>query len=215
MKKIRYVLLILIVLLFSGCAGNYNLTFNKDLSVTEELNVTIEDKGDTYEKTYSIFEQANIDEDKYEIVIIDDKVRIKYKENYSSFSNYYLNSKLYKMLFENIEYKKDNRGIKINAKDNLKLNDKNNQNIVNSYDITDFKINMIIPFSVNNSNADSVKENTYTWNLNNNDTYKEISVDFSYKQDNVYGLIMISVVGVAVLATLIYIIRYLLRNTRL
>lgn len=215
MKKIRYILILIIVLLFTGCSGNYNLTFNKDLSLTEELNVNIDNKENTYETTYSLFEKAGIDPDKYEILIVEDKVRIKYKEKYSSFEKYYLDSKLYKMLFENIEYKKDNKGMVINTKSTLKLDDKDNQNIINSYDISDFKININTPFSVNDSNADSIKDNTYTWILNSKDTYKDISIDFSYQQDNVYGLIMLIAIGIAVIATLVYIIRYLVRNIRL
>jgi len=215
MKKIRYILILIIVLLFTGCSGNYNLTFNKDLSLTEELNVNIDNKENTYETTYSLFEKAGIDPDKYEILIVEDKVRIKYKEKYSSFEKYYLDSKLYKMLFENIEYKKDNKGMVINTKSILKLDDKDNQNIINSYDISDFKININTPFSVNDSNADSIKDNTYTWILNSKDTYKDISIDFSYQQDNVYGLIMLIAIGIAVIATLVYIIRYLVRNIRL
>ena len=178
MKKIKYILILIIVLLFTGCSGNYNLTFNKDLSLTEELNVNIDNKENTYETTYSLFEKAGIDPDKYEILIVEDKVRIKYKEKYSSFEKYYLDSKLYKMLFENIEYKKDNKGMVINTKSILKLDDKDNQNIINSYDISDFKININTPFSVNDSNADSIKDNTYTWILNSKDTYKDISIDF-------------------------------------
>lgn len=215
MKKIKYILILIIVLLFTGCSGNYNLTFNKDLSLTEELNVNIDNKENTYETTYSLFEKAGIDPDKYEILIVEDKVRIKYKEKYSSFEKYYLDSKLYKMLFENIEYKKDNKGMVINTKSILKLDDKDNQNIINSYDISDLKINISTPFSINDSNADSIKDNTYTWNLNSKDTYKDISIDFSYQQDNVYGLIMLIAIGIAVIATLVYIIRYLVRNIRL
>lgn len=215
MKKIKYILILIIVLLFTGCSGNYNLSFNKDLSLTEELNVNIDNKENTYETTYSLFEKAGIDPDKYEILIVEDKVRIKYKEKYSSFEKYYLDSKLYKMLFENIEYKKDNKGMVINTKSSLKLDDKDNQNIINSYDISDLKINISTPFSINDSNADSIKDNTYTWNLNSKDTYKDISIDFSYQQDNVYGLIMLIAIGIAVIATLVYIIRYLVRNIRL
>ena len=90
-----------------------------------------------------------------------------------------------------------------------------NDNIINSYDISDLKINISTPFSINDSNADSIKDNTYTWNLNSKDTYKDISIDFSYQQDNVYGLIMLIAIGIAVIATLVYIIRYLVRNIRL
>lgn len=215
MRKIKYVLVILIVLLFTGCSGNYNLTFNKDLTVNEELNVSIDNIDDNYEKTHQLFENGNIDRDKYEIVIIDDKVNIRYKEKYKSFADYYLNSNLYKMIFEEIEYKKDNTGMSIKAETNLKLDDKDNQNIINSYDINDLKINITIPFSVNKSNASSVKDNTYTWVLNKNDTYKNISIDYSYKEDKLYGIVILSLIGIAVISTLSYIFTYLLRNNKL
>ena len=215
MRKIKYVLVVLVILLFTGCSGNYNLKFNTDLSVEEELNIKFENKDDGYEKAYSLFEQAGIDSKKYEIAIIEDKINIKYKEKYDSFEEYYLNSNLYRTLFQNIEFSKDNKGMKLNTKSVLKLDDKDNQNIVNSYDIDDLKINMIVPFSVNKTNADIKKDSKYTWKLNKEDTYKEINMDFSYKQDGLYGIVILSLIGVAVAATLIYIGRYLIKNQRL
>lgn len=215
MRKIKYVLVVLVILLFTGCSGNYNLKFNTDLSVEEELNIKFENKDDDYEKAYSLFEQAGIDSKKYEIAIIEDKINIKYKEKYDSFEEYYLNSNLYRTLFQNIEFSKDNKGMKLNTKSVLKLDDKDNQNIVNSYDIDDLKINMIVPFSVNKTNADIKKDSKYTWKLNKEDTYKEINMDFSYKQDGLYGIVILSLIGVAVVATLIYIGRYLIKNQRL
>ena len=215
MRKIKFILLILLVFIITGCSGNYNLTFNKDLSVEEELNILIDNKDDAYEKTYSLFENAEIDTDKYEILIVDDKVKIKYKEKYSTFGDYYLNSKLYKTLFNDIEYTLDNKGITISAKNSLKLDDQNNQNIINSYDIENLNINISTPFYINKSNADSIKDNTYTWSLNSNDTYKNINLDFSYRQDRLYGIIMLTIIGVASLATIIYIATYLYRNRRI
>ena len=215
MRKIKFILLILLVFIITGCSGNYNLTFNKDLSVEEELNILIDNKDDAYEKTYSLFENAEIDTDKYEILIVDDKVKIKYKEKYSTFGDYYLNSKLYKTLFDDIEYTLDNKGITISAKNSLKLDDQNNQNIINSYDIENLNINISTPFYINKSNADSIKDNTYTWSLNSNDTYKNINLDFSYRQDRLYGIIMLTIIGVASLATIIYIATYLYRNRRI
>lgn len=212
MRKIKYILLIFVILLFTGCSGNYNLTINKDLSVDEEIDILIDNKENTYETTILLFEKANIDSDKYKVVIIDDEVNIKYKENYSSFEEYYLNSKLYKTLFENIEFSIDNKGMSINTKSNLKLDDKDNQNIINSYDIDNFKINIKVPFNVNNNNADSIKEDTYTWILNSNDTFKEISIDYSYKADKVYGIVLLSLIGIATIVTLVYIINYLYKN---
>ena len=216
MKKIKYLFLIIIVLLFSGCSGNYNLTFNKDLSVTEELNAFIENDSDNYDRTYKLIEEAGLNEEDYEVIVISDEVKIVYKKKYDSFEEYYLDSKLYKMLFENIEYTKDNVGMSINTKSNLKLDDKDNQNIINSYDMDDFKINIKVPsFVVKKNNADSVKDDTYTWTLNSDDTYKEISIKYDYKQGGVGSIIMLVLIGIASTIIIVYVVHTILKNKRI
>lgn len=215
MKKIKYILLILIVFILTGCSGDYNLTFNKDLSINEELNILIDNNDNTYERTLDLLKKAEIDPDKYEIMIDKDKVKIVYKETYTSFENYYLNSKLYRSLFENIEYEKDNTGMSINTKSRFKLNDKNNQSIINAYDIDNFKINLSIPFNVTENNADSIKDNTYTWNLNNSDTYKEINLKYDYRNDRVPSIVLISTIVIISVGIILYIIIYLSRNRRI
>ena len=215
MRKIKYILLIFVILLLTGCSGNYNLKFNKDLSVDEELIIAIENNEDTYERTHQLFEKANIDSDKYEIMIEGEEVKIIYKEKYSSFEKYYLDSKLYKTLFKDIEYNKDNTGMSINAESSFKLDDKDSQNIVNAYDIDNFKINISTPYSVRKSNADSVKDNTYTWNLNSKDTYKNISISYDYKNDKTASIILLVLMGVISLGIITYLIVYLLRNKRI
>ena len=233
MKKIKYLILIIIVLLFSGCSGNYNLTFNKDLSVTEELNAFIENDSDNYDRTYKLIEEAGLNEEDYEVIVISDEVKIVYKKKYDSFEEYYLDSKLYKMLFENIEYTKDNVGMSINTKSNLKLDcvtsfttevtksnlkldDKDNQNIINSYDMDDFKINIKVPsFVVKKNNADSVKDDTYTWTLNSDDTYKEISIKYDYKQGGVGSIIMLVLIGIASTIIIVYVVHTIMKNKRI
>lgn len=215
MKKIKYILLILIVFILTGCSGNYNLTFNKDLSINEELNILIDNSNNAYERTLDLLKKAEIDPDKYEIMIDKDKVKIVYKETYSSFENYYLNSKLYRSLFENIEYEKDNTGMSINTNSRFKLNDKNNQSIINAYDIDNFKINLSIPFNVTENNADSIKDNTYTWDLNNSDTYKDINLKYDYRNDRVPSIVLISTIVIISAGIILYIIIYLSRNRRI
>ena len=215
MRKIKFILLILLVFIITGCSGNYNLTFNKDLSINEELNILIDNSNNAYERTLDLLKKAEIDPDKYEIMIDKDKVKIVYKETYTSFENYYLNSKLYRSLFENIEYEKDNTGMSINTKSRFKLNDKNNQSIINAYDIDNFKINLSIPFNVTENNADSIKDNTYTWDLNNSDTYKEINLKYDYRNDRVPSIVLISTIVIISVGIILYIIIYLSRNRRI
>ena len=215
MKKIKYLVLIIIVLLFTGCSGNYNLNFNNDLSVSEELEVFIDNTSDNYERTLSLFDKANIDEDDYEVNAVSDEVKITYKKDYSSFEEYYLDSILYKILFRDMSYTKNNIGMNINAKSILKLDDTDNQNIINSYDIDDFKINIKVPFIVKKNNADIVKEDTYTWTLDNDDTYKEIELDYSYKKTGISSIVMLVLIGIASIFIIGYVVNTIIKNRRI
>ena len=215
MRKLKYIILIIMVLFISGCSGKYNLTFDKNLNLTEELNVYIENENDNYERTYQLLDQAGVSKDKYDVVVEGDKINITYKETYPTFEDYYLDSKLYRMLFEEIEFNKSNTGMDIKTESNLKLDDKNNINIINAYDINDFDINIKVPFSVKDNNADEVKSGTYTWKLKSSDTFKEINIKFDYKNDNVRSIVLIALVSVVSLGILIYIFVYLSRNQRI
>ena len=215
MKKLKYLVLILMIFLFSGCSGSYNLTFNKDLTVEEKLDVLIENKENYYEKTIQMFEKAEIDESEYNVKVIDEKVSVVYEHKYRSFSDYYLNSKLYKTLFEDIEFKKDKTGMKINTESYFKLNDNENEDIINSYDIEDLKINIKMPFYMNKSNEDSKQNDIYTWEINKNDTKKEINMDFSYKKASTLSIVLIVLLVGAFVAFIIFIIRNLLRSNKI
>ena len=215
MKKIKYLLLVIDILLFSGFTWEYNLKFIIYLTVSEELNVSIENTDDNFDRTYRLFENAGIDPDKYDVVVVDDKIKINYKEDYKSFEKYYLDSKLYSALFEEIEFTKDNTGMSISTKSNLKLDDKNNKNIINSYDIDDFKINIKVPFSVDSSNADSVKDDVYTWTLSKDDTFKKIILNYSFAKGKTQNIITLVIIGIAILATIGYIASYLIKNRKI
>ena len=144
-----------------------------------------------------------------------DKVRIIYKEKYKSFEDYYLNSKLYRLLFKELELNRTNSGMFINTESNFKLDDSNNQNIINSYDIDTLKINITMPFNVIENNADEVKDDTYTWVLNKNNTYKNIRARYDYENDRVPSIVLMVVIGVISFGIIIYLAVYFLRNKRI
>lgn len=209
MKKMKIILLGLLIIVLTGCKGQYNLTVNKDLSISEDVVISIENKDDVYDKTTKLFEDNNIDDSMYSISQNDEYVTIKYKEEFRNFEDYFLNSKFYSRILSDEDYTKDNKKVSYRGFAYLKLDDSDNSDLNNSFNISDFKINLNVPFTVKESNADKVEENTLTWNLNQKDTTKIINFSFDYlKTNNLYILIIVLCVGIVSVTGFILIRNY-------
>ena len=77
-NKIKIVILVLSVVLLTGCSGNYNLKINKDLSVEENLYLTIDNTSDVYKNTLKIFDDNKIDKNNYDVSVSGNNVVIEY-----------------------------------------------------------------------------------------------------------------------------------------
>ena len=211
MKKIKILFIVLAIIMLTGCKGEYNLTINKDLSLTENVKLSIDNKDDVYDKTIKLFENNNIDESMYDIDQTEEYVNIKYKEEFKNFEDYFLNSKFYSRILSDEDYIKDNKKISYRGFSNLKLDDNvSNSNLNNSFYIENLKINLNVPFSVEESNADSVKDNTLTWILDEDDTYKMINFSFKYlKNNNLYLTVIILCLGIVLVTGFIFVRNYL------
>ena len=211
MKKIKILFIVLAIIMLTGCKGEYNLTINKDLSLTENVKLSIDNKDDVYDKTIKLFENNNIDESMYDIDQTEEYVNIKYKEEFKNFEDYFLNSKFYSRILSDEDYVKDNKKISYRGFSNLKLDDNvSNSNLNNSFYIENLKINLNVPFSVEESNADSVKDNTLTWILDEDDTYKMINFSFKYlRNNNLYLIVIILCSGIVLVTGFIFVRNYL------
>ena len=185
MKKIIKIISIFILLIIStGCSGNYDLKINKDLSIEENLSLTLKKENNTYQKTLNIFEKNNISKDKYSVSTSGDEVKITYKDTYISFEDYLINSKVYHQLFDKIEYNKSQDFIDLYVDENIRI--KNSNNIKNGTNLIDFdvlQINIENPFKVKLSNEDMKSDNIYTWTINKNDNSKKIQMQFEIRED--------------------------------
>ena len=94
-KKLKIFIIGILLILVTGCSGNYNLKINDDMSIDEELYLTIDNTNNTYTKTLKIFRENNIPEKDYEVVLSDNNVRITYNKKYDSMEEYILDSKIY------------------------------------------------------------------------------------------------------------------------
>lgn len=207
-KKIKYIVISVLLLLVTGCSGNYNVKINEDMSVNEELYLTIENKEGLYQKTLKIFNDNNVKEKDYEVVLSDDNLKITYNASYNSIEEYILNSKVYHQLIDNIELNKSNNYVDLYVNEKLKLSNSNmKQNGTNLTDLDVLQVNIENPFEVNFSNAELVTDNVYTWTIKNGDIEKKIQMQFKpsldifpYRQVIILSVVIICfvIIGVSI-----------------
>ena len=121
--NIKRLFLFVIIILLTGCSGNYNLNINDDLSINEELELSVENKNNAYQKTLNIFENNEIDKENYDVSVSGNEVKISYKNKYNSIEEYISNSEVYHQLFNKIEYNKSNNYIDLYISENIKIKD--------------------------------------------------------------------------------------------
>ena len=177
-KNFKYLILILLLFVCSGCSGNYNLNIKPDLSIEENLELTIENKGDLYQKTLDIFEENDIKRDNYNVNISGDEIIVEYKDTFSSIEDYILNSKVYPQLFNKVEYNKTKKYIDLYTSDNIKSNNEYNKNGTNLTDFDVIQVNINNPYKVNDTDAEMINDNTYTWSIKKDDMNKTIHMQF-------------------------------------
>lgn len=201
-KKLKIFIIGILLILVTGCSGNYNLKINDDMSINEELYLTIDNSNNVYTKTLKIFKENNIPEDDYEVVLSDNNVRITYNKKYDSIEEYLLNSKVYHELIDEIQFNKSNNYIDLYVNQKLKVSNDNGikMNGTNLVDLDVLQINIENPFDVNFSNAEIVNDNVYTWTIKKGDTEKKIQMQFKpslnifpYKQVAVLSTVIVCI----------------------
>lgn len=204
-KKLKIFIIGILLILVTGCSGNYNLKINDDMSIDEELYLTIDNTNNTYTKTLKIFKENNIPEKDYEVVLSDNNVRIKYNKKYYSMEEYILDSKIYHELIDEIQFNKSNDYIDLYVNQKLKLsNDNIKSNGTNLVDLDVLQINIENPFSVNYTNAEIVNDNVYTWTIKKGDIEKKIQMQFKPSL-NVFPYKQVAVLSTVIICSLIII----------
>ena len=207
MKKVRLFLLLFIVLFLSGCSGVYELTINEDLSVLESATITLDSNSDSFDKVNNLIKLYDIPEEDYTIKESENSLRVSFSKKFSSFDEYVLNSKLYPNLVSNIYYTLVDKKLTIDAPAIFSTGIKNNDYIVNNYDIGLLKINIQTPLKVLNENSDESDSGIYAWNIKNGDSKKDIKIEIStepysnkYKYIIILGIISLITISFSVLA---------------
>ena len=219
MKKIRIILLIGILFLLTGCSGTYTLKIDENLSIEENVDLVLEEKGDTYERTVSLFENNNVPKENYKIVSSKENVKINYKNKYESFEDYVANSKIYRNLFSQINYSNNSKQLIVNANTKMSASGIDDDllevpYLVNEYDFSLLQINLETSFDVLEDNSDNSYDNITSWTINKDTTEKDISFTLNIdKKHGVYKeIIVLFIMGAIIIGTLVIIFRGLIKR---
>ncbi len=201
MKKIKVLILLVGIILLCGCSGNYNVNINEDLSVSEELNLKIKQGDKVYENTLKLFDDNDISSKKYKVVASKEEVTINYKEKYNSLEEYLLDSKIYKNLFDTVNYNNNRKKIDISSTAYFLTNNTDSEYIIDDLDISLLQINVKTPYEIFNDNADSKNKETSIWTIKKGMKTKSIkfSLDINKNKSAKYQILMISlIIGIVV-----------------
>ena len=217
MKKIKVFILLIGLFILTGCSGNYNIKIDEDLSVTEKAEIYLANKPYLYDRTLKVIKDNNINKKNYSVTQTSDSIKIVYKEKYESIEDYILNSKLYKQLYDEIMYDKNNNELLIKTESKMKLDSTGVDSIVNDYNVSLLQINIETPFRVLSNNSDSTYNNTYTWNLDSNINTKKIELDIKLetKKQRIKQIIVLSLIGFIFLGFIIVTLRKIIKPRKI
>lgn len=213
MKKVILALLCVIVL--SGCSAEYNITFDKNMHVEEELFGYESDEffssytNSSYNRVVSFIIEPNLDyfnNNNYNIDIgsFDGNKGAKINRSFNDFNEYKEISKIYLEAVDDISYTEDNGIVTIKAKIHINTNEQNQE----KYYVSNLKLNIKLPFEVKKSNADSVSDGIYTWNFDKENNNREIEISFDKNKVNVDYTLYIIIGGIALAVIIVFMFFY-------
>lgn len=185
MKNIKYLFLLLLVILFTGCTVNYDLNIDDDLSVTERVEAIEKEntiKTNTGMKSnkavdylYNIFKRDGI-EPSISSRVEKDRVIATASASHKSLEKYVANFN--SDIFKRAKLSKSGTLYSLSFNQNKKLSSMDSTAPI--YD--NVIINITVPFKVIEHNADKTYKNTYTWNIRKDEELRKIKIKFDTSQ---------------------------------
>lgn len=210
MKKVRYIIILLLLFIVSGCDIKYKVSFNKK-NINE--NITISGlnnnlQSDLIDPIYYFFQG-------YPYNILSNPDYSSVTQDWLSLDDFKDNSILFKEFI-------DNNSIKIKGKKvqfDLYIND-NVQSYLDLYgkpDNIDFFI--VVPYYVSSHNATNVNGDTYTWKFTDiENAHIKINFDMGKSKNfmkNIFSICTIVIVLVIIGSTIVYFVNKNKKNNEI
>jgi len=210
-----------ILFVVTGCTAEYNVTINKDLTVSESIQVIGDDRfkltneytvdsmynalTNTYNEIYDIVKNNIINK-----TSIDNNLSVNGENTYASVKEF-INSDYIKILYgDGLSMKTSGNVITLstdNTVDNLWL-------FIEEMDedslISELNVNIKLPYLVTDNNADKVddKNNIYTWEYDFNSYDKQILLEFDKSQSFKKGIGFLTILKYVVVIAIIGVVGY-------
>lgn len=188
MKKL--LLLVISLLLFTGCKVDYNLTINNDGTVKEDIYMTgTKEFFDVYYKSSKIniinmmldIDKDSLINNSYKYEVVDNATPYVYaSKSFYNISDYSNKTIFFKQYFDGI-VAQNNNGIITFKTSGFKPIDPDDPS---RYDIKDTYINIKVPYKVIEHNALKVKNNVYTWSIKNSTSDFNIKLVYDSSEKN-------------------------------
>ena len=181
MKRIKIVLLMILVLLVSGCSVKYNLTINDDKSVNEEviaeeytkrmnLSTGLSDK-ESIDYLYNLFNRVGL---KTKITSKKDgNLTIATVKGYHDSLDDYVDNFNSDIVKQVNMTKKDNI-VTLRFKQSEVLSTTSSK----GFAYNKIKVSIEVPFKVVDHNATSIQKNIYSWEIKEDEPVKEMMISF-------------------------------------
>lgn len=200
-KKIRMLIMVIsVVILFTGCNAKYNIEFNKDGYSDELYLYGINMSPFEAERVLGLnFSDENTDINYYnhEFINIDNQKTLRIFYNYDYDRNIKFGS--LNVCYNNATFKITNDIILLDTDSKMECFKYLNENDT-------IEVNIKTDFKVIYNNADEVNGNTYTWLIDKNNLYKKISIKMD--RNNLKGAnnyLIIYIIGGVIFATIVII----------
>lgn len=210
MKKMKIIVLVFVVILLTGCTGNYNININNDLSVDENAELYVKTKN--INDLNSLLSE-NINKKDYSLEIVSNgTTKVKYYKKYSSIEEYISSSILYNELFDLKKYLKNKKSIYFVASSLLDNNE--GESTSNNPIINNVKVTITSTYDMIESNADEIDGNKYIWNISNKDISKNILFKFSLTKgsNNILRLLFIILLLISLVMLVVFYDKFKKKN---
>lgn len=185
MKNIRLLLLLVIVVMLSGCTVTSNIKINPNGSVNESVSILNSNKifgsKENAEEVYNRMLQENLQiltfkEYDYNFKSEDNMSGGEFNKKYDNLCDYFGNSAFNQYVYKYMDCKETDEYYEIkNATDQIPYCEECSDWPA----LGDITLNIILPISATEQNADEINNNTYTWKYDKSTTNKNFYLKVS------------------------------------